>query len=210
VTCIPPLSPQRNEIITNARFIWDAQAQVLNSAASNARQTLSPKSNYHCAAAERTKSRQKNGGKSVQLCSAAGAAAVGIPRSTRAIHAQCEVAARAAYNASLAIEAHDTGQTAAAAARCSSRSNRLIQRRVELVNTVLLLFKLLQFVKNVLVDPAVGPEPPRSSQRAGRGARRRQDAEKRSGRLVRSKQLRSRIKVTGEGVIVKRTGRMIT
>lgn len=169
-----------------------------------------PKSNYHCAAAERTKSCQKNGGKSVQFCSAAGTAAVGIPRSTRAVHTQCEVAARAAYNASLAIKAYNAGQTAAAAPRCSSRSNRLIQRRVELVNTVFLLFKLLQFLKNVLVDPAVGPEPPRSSQRAGCGARHRQDAEKRSGRLVRSKQLRSRVKVSGEGVIEKRTGRMIT
>jgi hypothetical protein len=81
------------------------------------------------------------------------------------------VAARAAYNASLAIEANDTGQTTAA--RCWSWSDRLIKRRVKLVNTIFLLFllfNLLQLKKNVLVYPAVRPKPSRSSQCTGNGA----------------------------------------
>ena len=77
---------------------------------------------------------------SIQVGSAAGAAAIGVPRSARAIYAKREVAARAAYNASLAIKADDTGQTSAA--RCWSWSDRLIKRRVKFVNTIFLLFKL--------------------------------------------------------------------
>ena len=138
------------------------QATALTSAANQrkpAEQTnAATKELCNCrnAAAESAQSRQKNGGKSIQVGSAAGAAAVGVPRSARAIDAKREVAARAAYNASLAIEADDTGQTAAA--RCWSWSDRLIKRRVKFVNTIFLLFKLfniLQLKKNVLVYPAV-------------------------------------------------------
>ncbi len=115
-------------------------------------------------------SSQKNFRKAIQLCAAARAAAVGVPRAACTLHAQREVAAGVAHHPALALKANNARKTVAAAAACtrSRWSDRLVQRRVQVIDAVrVLLFFVCQLLQNAPLINTTRPHPARGGCHTG-------------------------------------------